>query len=165
MTSAVYANPLNVFGAGDLDFVYQLINNPSSVGGIARVTATSFTGFLTDVGFSANGATLPGALFVNGTVPPQLVDRLTAATVGFSYDVPLITPVNPGQTSLVMVIETNATMFRAGNFSVIDGGSFTGAAFQPVAAIPDSGSTAVLLGLGMIGLFAAYRALGWRSLE
>jgi hypothetical protein len=155
---------LNTFGAGDLDFVYQIANGAASATGIARATATSFTGFLTDVGFFVNGSALSGGLFVDGTVPPQLVDRLFASTVGFNYTVPAITPVNPGETSTVMVIETNATNFAAGNFGLIDGGTFTGAAFQPVAAVPDSGSTAILLGLGMIGLFAAYRALGWRSI-
>ena len=160
LTTAVYRDPLNPFGAGDLDFVYQISNSANSVGPINRLTGSSFTGFQTDVGFIPTGSTLAGGLFVNGSVSPQLVDRLTAATVGFGFSAPLTLSIFPGQTSVVLAIQTDATNFAAGNFSVIDGGSFTGAAFQPAgpaSRTPDSGTTAFLLGLGLIGIVLGHR--------
>jgi hypothetical protein len=159
LVAAVYSDPGNTFGAGDLDFVYQVQSSANSVDGIARTTAIDFTGFETDVGYTTAGATLPGGLFVNGTVPPITVDRsLSGGTVGFSFSPPVTVEILPGQTSNVLIIQTDATHFTAGNFNVIDGGVSTVAAFQP---IPES-STTILLGLGVIGLLAAYRFLGCR---
>src|SRR5438045_877231 len=48
LVSAVYSDPSNTFGAGDLDFFYQVTNEASSTDSIGRVTATDFKGFLTD---------------------------------------------------------------------------------------------------------------------
>jgi hypothetical protein len=42
--AAVYSDPNNTFGAGDLDFVYQVSNNAGSTDSIARLTATNFSG-------------------------------------------------------------------------------------------------------------------------
>lgn len=66
----------------------------------------------------------------------------------------------PGTTSYVMVISTNAAFFDSGNFSLLDGGSFTGAAFQPAGApVPEGGTSAGLLALGLIVLAGGGRLL------
>jgi hypothetical protein len=164
LVGAVYSDPSNTFGANDLDFVYQVQNSANSVDGVARTTAIDFTGFMTDVGFITSGSSLPGALFTDGAVAPVTVDRsLSGDTVGFSFNPPVGAEIQPGQTSNVLIIQTNATLFAAGKFNVIDGGVSTVDAFQPTA-IPES-STTILMGLGMIGLFAAYRVLGCRSVS
>src|SRR5689334_15907991 len=83
LTSAVFRN-----AGGTLDFYYQISNSASSTGAIARLTTINFVGSTTDVGFRADGATLPGGLFVNGTKPPDSVDRSSAgagATVAASF--------------------------------------------------------------------------------
>jgi PEP-CTERM motif len=148
LTAAVYSDPGNVFGAGDLDFVYQVSNSASSVDSIGRVTTIDFTGFSTDVGFTPAGSTLPGGLFVDGTVAPELVDRVSADVVGFSFNAPLTLLIGPGQTSTALVIETNATNFTAGHVNLIDGSVSQVNAFQPTVPEPTSFT---LLGLG-IGL-------------
>jgi len=147
LTAAVYSDPGNIFGAGDLDFVYQVSNSASSVDSIGRVTAIDFTGFSTDVGYTPSGSTLPGGLFVDGTVAPELVDRVSADVVGFSFNAPLTLLVGPGQTSTVLVIETDATNFTAGNVNLIDGSVSQVNAFQPTV-VPEPTSFA-LLGLGI----------------
>lgn len=162
LVAAVYSDPSNPFGAGDLDFVYQVTNSAASLDSIGRLTAIDFTGFQTDVGFTATGSAIPGGLFVDGTQAPQLVDRgLSGDTVGFGYNSIASSTFLPGTTSTALIIETNATMFAPGHFNVIDGGVSTVSAFQP--SVPDSGTTALLLGLGVIGLCVAYRALGYCS--
>ena len=157
VTAAVYSDPANVFGAGDLDFVYQITNSPSSADAIGRVTGVNFTGFSTDVGFVVNGGSLPGGLFVDGTVSPQLVDRVSADVVGFSFNAPSTNPISPGQTSTVLVIETNATNFTAGNVNLIDGDVSRVAAFQPTA-IPEPASLTLLsIGIGFVAFAGVAR--------
>jgi hypothetical protein len=159
MVAAVYSDPGNTFGAGDLDFVYQVANNAGSKDEINRVTAIDFMGFSTDVGFTDFGASIPGGLFVNGAAqPPQQVDRSVAGdTIGFTQNSSSpITSILPGETSDALIIETNATLFAAGNVSLIDGGVATEPAFQP--AIPEVSST-LLFGVGLVTLASARRAL------
>jgi hypothetical protein len=156
LTAAVYSDPGNVFGAGDLDFVYQVSNSASSADSIGRVTAIDFTGFSTDVGYTPSGSTLPGGLFVDGTVAPELVDRVSADVVGFSFNAPLTLLIGPGQTSAALVIETNATNFSAGSVNLIDGSVSQVNAFQPTA-VPEPTSFA-LLGLGIgLTILAGFR--------
>ena len=152
LVSAVYSDPSNTFGAGDLDFMYQVTNEPTSTDSVGRVTATDFAGFLTDVGYTAAGATLPGGIFVNGSVPPGLVDRNTASTIGFGFAVPpLFALVPPDEASTVLIIQTNATNFTVGQASVIDGKATTIDALGPAAAVPEPISF-LLLGGGLLAL-------------
>jgi hypothetical protein len=139
--AAVFSDPSNTFGAGDLDFMYQVTNSANSLDSVGRTTAINFTGSLTDVGFTALGSTL-GAGFINGTVAPVTVDRsISGDSIGFSFTPPVSGSILPGQTSMVLVIETNATSFIAGHLSLIDGGVTTVAAFQPVAPkVPEPSS-------------------------
>lgn len=150
---------------GTLDFYYQVTNDVQSTncGGagqsacdpISRQTDTTFTGFSTALGFRVDGSTLPGGVFVDGTVAPVTGDRNSVGNViGFSFNPPDPAKIQPGQTSNVLVISTNATHFKAGNASVIDGGVTTVAAFEPTngpAKVPEPASI-VLLGGGLLAL-------------
>jgi hypothetical protein len=149
ITASVFSDPTNVFGAGNLTFVYQITNNATSIDALIRGTATNFTGFMTDVGYTLTGGLIPGGHFVNGTVIPGTVDRLQPSgdTVGFNF---LVTPIGAGMTTVALIIETNATRFTSGNFSVIDGGVATVPAFSPT--VPDGGSAVALLGIALAGL-------------
>ena len=152
LVTAVYADPSNTFGAGKLDFMYQVTNEATSTDSIGRVTATDFAGFATDVGFTATGASLPGGFFANGSVVPGFVDRNTGTTVGFGFTVPLAL-VPPGQASMVLVIETDANTFALGEASVIDGKATTLSAFGPSQSesVPEPG-TLLLLACGILAL-------------
>ncbi len=155
LTTAVFRN-----SSGTLDFYYQVSNSASSATEIARMTATSFTGFLTAVGYRTDGATLSGSLFVNGTIAPVTADRnLPGSVVGFSFVPPQSGAILPGLSSFVLVISTDAINFTAGNASVIDGGTQTVAAFQPTGnpvTTPEP-ATLLLLGTGLAGIAAKVR--------
>jgi hypothetical protein len=146
LLSAVFIEP-----GGTLDFYYQIVNSALSRDGIARETDTDFFPFLTQVGFRLDGASLTGSSFSNGTTLPVSADLgLGGDAVGFNFTPPLLAEVLPGQTSAVLVISTNATNFTTGNMSVIDGGVFSTAAFQP---IPEPESIALLVcGSVILGL-------------
>jgi hypothetical protein len=75
-----------------------------------------------------------GSSFLNGGVAPELADRVSPGdTVGFGFNAPVFLPVAPGQTSNVLIIETDATNFKSGSLNIIDGGVTTVAAYEPAA--------------------------------
>jgi len=168
LVSAVYRET----GTGTLDFYYQVTNNltaPNCGGAgqdacdaIARETDTDFSGFSTATGFWIDGSSLPGGIFVDGTVAPVTADRNGGVgnVVGFSFNPPDPAKIQPGQISNVLVISTNATNYTSGNASVIDGGVTTVEAFQPTTAvtppIPEV-SSFFLLGGALLALFAIRR--------
>lgn len=165
LVSAVYRE-----AGGTLDFYYQVTDNTTAPNcgtagkpacdPLSRETDTSFMGFLTSVGFRIDGATLPGGIFVNGTVAPVTADRNSVGdVVGFSFIPPDSAKIQPGQTSNVLVISTNATNFKAGNASVIDGGVTTVAAFEPASGVPEPASLLLFAG-GFMALAALRRPSG-----
>jgi hypothetical protein len=159
LVSAVFKN-----SSGTLDFYYQ-VNNcfqagiaascpgaAASATAIARETDTSFSGFMTFLGFRVDGSALAGSLFVDGSVAPVTGDRNGApgAVIGFSFNPPDGAKVLPGLSSNVLVISTNAVNFTKGNADVIDGGTQTVLGFQPIS-VPEPASFA-LLGLGLLAI-------------
>jgi hypothetical protein len=76
VTFEVYADPLNTFGAGDFDFVYQVANSDLSFTTLDRLTIPDFTGWSTDVGFTYDGGAL-GDYFSYGGKTPGTVDRVS----------------------------------------------------------------------------------------
>ncbi|HLX97879.1 MAG TPA: PEP-CTERM sorting domain-containing protein [Roseiarcus sp.] len=129
----VWSDPANTFGAGDLTWVIQIVNL-SSTDHVLRITASSFNGFLTDVGYKPQAEVAPGT-----------VDRVTANVIGFNLDVA------PSGFSDPLLIETNATKFKPGTLLFIDSETATAAAFGPATAVLEP-STWAMMGLGFAGL-------------
>jgi len=154
LDAAVYEDPGNTFCADCLDFVYQVTNSDGSADGVGRVTAVNFTGWSVDAGFSP---TAPGSgggtAFVDGTDAPGLVDRNTPDTVGFQFESSPTAAIAPGDTSNLLVIETNSTIFGAGAAAALDGSTANFAAFDPS---PEP-TSALLMGLGMLALAGVRR--------
>ena len=164
--SAVYKE-----AGGTLDSYYQVFVNVSSTNcgagsthpgtacdPISRETDTDFSTWLTQLAFRTDGGTL-GSGFVNGDTDPQTADRNLAPgnVIGFTFNgAPGFTPILPGHISRVLIISTDATNFKAGNASVIDGGATTVASFEPTGAPPQSltpePASFALLGLGLVTL-------------
>jgi hypothetical protein len=147
-SSVIQGDPSNTLGG--LTFTYLLSDDVGSPGTIDRLTITDFAPFLTDASYQ-----VPLAL---GALPPTLIDRPTASTIGFSFFGAPLGPgvLAPGTTSALLVVQTNASLFAPSLASIIDGSVATVATFAPTAPIPEP-SAIGLAGLGVLGAVASRR--------
>ncbi|HEY1947834.1 MAG TPA: PEP-CTERM sorting domain-containing protein [Bryobacteraceae bacterium] len=124
---------------GGLDFVYQFKNNGTSTDPAERITASSFAGWTVNAGY---------VLGLDN--PPNLISlSANGAVVGFEFT-PGSFNVLPGETTDLLVVETNATDYKSGQFSIQDGSTATLDAFEPSTLAPEPASLA-LLGAGLLG--------------
>jgi hypothetical protein len=151
LVSSVYRG--NTFGTDALTFTYQLSNDAASFNALHRLTTSSFAGFLTDVSTQPL-ATIPEIQ----QVQPTLVDRSTPDVIGFSFLDGLggEGPIRPGNTSPLLVIETNSLAFTPTTASVIDGSIAGVLSFAPLPAIPEP-ATWTLCAIGLFGIVGLMR--------
>ena len=144
LISAVYRET----ASSTLDFYYQVVLNTTSTncggGGqpvcnpIARETNIDFNNSFAWTTWAATRGDAVGP-FTAGTVFPITADRNAIGNVvGFSFAPPDGAKLQPGQTSSILIISTNATgnNYSLGKSSVIDGGVTTVQTFQPGNAPP-----------------------------
>jgi hypothetical protein len=140
-TTWVFADPSNLWCSGCLDFVYQFTNNGADTN--RRYTMGSFAGFLVDAGTNPFGVHDPTTVSRSG--------GLAGNSVSFNFDA-FGNDVLPGETTVQLVIQTNAVHFMPGFLSVQDITAGSGNGFQPTGTpIPEPASL-MLLGTGVTGL-------------
>jgi len=141
-TEWVYADPTNTWCNGCLDFVYQFTNNGPDVN--ERYSMYNFAGFLIDAGTDPFGVH-----------DPTTIDRsLNGPVIGFNF--PAADEIGVGQTTVKLVIETNALHFTSGFVSAQDGTAGFAMGFSPASTVPEPSSLA-LLGSGLAFMGAMLR--------
>jgi hypothetical protein len=139
-TSWVYADTGNTFCSGCLDFVYQITRTGGS-DSIERITAGSFTGFQTDVGFVTGSA---------GVTTTGLDRSSSGSVIGWAYAG--ASALTGSQGTRLLIVETDTKFFTAGVLSVQDGLTANGVGFQPTS-IPEPVSMSLLGGgLAFLGM-------------
>jgi hypothetical protein len=136
--------------AGGLTFVYQVNSSPTSVDTITGLGIDGWLGYLTDVAYYPDAA---------GAINPQFGTRsLDGYTVTFGWQNPPLGSglIRPGFSGDEVVIYSNATNWDLDTGGVRDGSGVTMTIIGP-AGIPDGGTTALLLGFGLLGISWAVR--------
>ena len=139
----VYADPLNTWCTNCLDFVYQFAN--SGPGSLQRFSMYSFAGVSADVGTDPYGVH-----------DPVSIDRdLTGATIGFNYPTSSSDEIQPGQTTPLLVIETDAMAYTSsGSIAVARVfGEVAVQGYEPVVAPEPSSLGLMAGGLLVVGRF------------
>jgi len=134
------ANPL-----GGFTFTYQVAINAGSLGGIERINGIDYTGFLTDVSYLAGSGT--------GQIPTSVDRGAAGLQVGFNFVPPPLGlgTLQPGTTSPLLVVQTNALAFLPSTVNIIDGTVTAVNSFGP-AAIPEPASLGILSVGGALAL-------------
>lgn len=142
----VYRDPLNTLPgcAGKcLDFVYQFHDNAfAGADAIQRITMSSFE----PLGMSAVVNVGMDVLGVHD--PLQITWSTDAKVIAFDYT-PFGLQIEPGQTTELMVVQTQARTYVPGYVSVQDETSGFDKALSPAAVVPEPASLG-LLGGGLI---------------
>lgn len=139
-------------GSG-LDFYYQFSNNASSLHGVERFSFYDFTSLNAELIDVYQTATAFG-IFVTGTESSDYADRTNFGVLGISFVPNGFSKIDPGTSSYIQIVRTNATEYMPGYFGLLNGFGDNAAGFAPTVAavVPEPGSAPMLLaGLGLIG--------------
>lgn len=165
-TEWVYKDPspdLACPTGGCLDFVYQFTDTTKGAsatypGVIERMTGSSYTGFLTDVGYVATTGKNSGGSTAD--IAPNATDRSALPGDVVAFDFQGVANVTPGEESDLLVIKTDAHNYAVGTIGIQDGVAGSAVGFAP-SSVPEPVTMGLLGGgLALLGIARWRRSLG-----
>lgn len=136
-----------------LTFTYQIVLSPSSPNAVSQLSVSRFGSFTTDVSYFGDGAT---------NVPPSFINRSSEGggigdVMQFHFGPPGVTEsLFPGDTSSLLIVQTDSLNFQATTASIIDGVAVPNIASFAPFSVPEP-SVAVLGITGLVALAVARR--------
>jgi len=124
------ANPL-----GGLTFTYVLSNDAVSASDLRRLTGFDFAGFTIDATWFDNGGQAPTSFDRSAGSDTVGANFVSASSGGAGV-------LEPGETSGVLVLRTDAPSFTTGYIGVINGG---GTEIEGFAPVPEPASVVLLI--------------------
>jgi len=138
----------NVYGT--LDFIYQVQNTSpdDTYDSISRLSSTNFKGFLT-----VFAQTIVPYALGPGDTPAATASRSSNGQVAAFNFIPGLAP---GHRSFTLAIITDAYGYKAGNVSLIDGGTTNFVGYAPLAPSPVPEPASLLLLGSALALAGGY---------
>jgi PEP-CTERM motif len=133
-----------------LTFVYQFSNSAGSVDSLEFFDVQSFGTALTDVGY--NGS-------LSGDTPYYVARDAPSSADVIAFDF-AISPIAPGESSALLIVNTNATNWASVTAAIQDGANGNGASyavFAPTMTPTPEPASIVMMVLGLFGLLAMVR--------
>jgi hypothetical protein len=139
VSSVIQGDTSNPFPNG-LTFTYLLSISPLSPDASSEMTVSSFGGFQTEASYNPS----------NGGVAPSNFSRSTSSdVVRFHW---LVNPIEPGQTSTLVVVQTDSTLYQPTMAGIIDGLTVNVASLAPLVVPEPAAAALVLTGLGLLAI-------------
>ena len=139
-SSVISGDPSNPFGTG-LTFTYQVAVSALSGDSASQISVSSYAGFLTDASYNP---------IAGGTVVPDFMSR--SATPGnvvrFTF---LTTPIGPGLSSALLVVQTDAALWAPTTAGITDGQTVNVSSYAPIAVPEPETCALIVMGLGLLG--------------
>lgn len=148
-------------GSG-IDFYYQFTNLATSISGIERLSAYNFGSYVVDAYQTATAF----GIFQAGTENIDTVDRGTLGVIGFNFLPTGTTKIQPGTTSYIGILRTNAPSYTSGAFGILDGYAGNATGFAPIGTpIPEpTPLTLLILGAGIMALAKYWKPSGIKKI-
>lgn len=139
LTTTVWSGDTSNPFSGGLTFTYLLSNSSSSSDALVRMTLSRFDGFQTDVSY-----------FGPGSVPTSVERGLanSGRQISFNFETPF--RLQPGTSSALLIIQTDAFAWQNGNASIIDDATANTLTLVPAIAVPEPTSVALLAVGGLL---------------
>jgi len=134
-----------------MDFYYQFSNDPTSKTGLERFGAYDFSSLGSNVAVSVYQTATPFGIFLAGTEAADYADHTKWGVVGFNFVPNDASRLDPGTTSYIEIIHTNAHHHTTGNFALMGGMGDNAKGFEPSAVPEPTTGMLMLVGLAVCG--------------
>jgi hypothetical protein len=131
VSSVISGDTSNPYGLSSLTFTYYIVLSALSPDAASALSIASFLGFQTDMSYSGAG------------VAPQFFSRSgDGEVVRFSF---ILDDINPGQTSALLVVQTDAVNYDITSAGILDGQPASVTSLAPLTVVPEPTTFALLL--------------------